>query len=133
MEKKKTPQKKKLTMLTKEAILAADDRKYQDVEVPEWGGAVRVMAMSGTERDAWENTIIDDNGKIVRKANARADLVARCVVDEDGDRMFTEDDIAALGAKSSAALDRVFAVCQKVNNLGGEVVEELVGNSEAGH
>ncbi len=41
-------------LLTKDDILGADDLATEDVEVPEWGGCVRVRALTGTERDAFE-------------------------------------------------------------------------------
>ena len=39
------------TYLTAEAITAAQDPAHEDVHVPEWGGWVRVKALSGAERD----------------------------------------------------------------------------------
>jgi len=38
-------------MLDKSTILAAKDLRTTDIEVPEWGGTVRVKAMSGRERE----------------------------------------------------------------------------------
>ena len=35
-----------MALLTRDEILAADDIKTEDVEVPEWGGDVRVSVMS---------------------------------------------------------------------------------------
>ncbi len=36
--------------LTKDSILKSEDRKYQDIEIPEWGGTVRVQSLTGAER-----------------------------------------------------------------------------------
>jgi len=47
----------KLTLLTKDAILAAEDAVFEDVHVSEWGGTVRVKALSGLERDRFEALI----------------------------------------------------------------------------
>ena len=59
----------------------------------------------------------------------RARLVGLTVIDETGQRLFTDDEVDLLGAKSGAALDRVFAVAQKLNGLSGADVEELSKNS----
>jgi len=45
--------------LNKEQILRADDLKTEEVDVPEWGGSVRVRVLTGTERDAFESSIYD--------------------------------------------------------------------------
>ena len=120
-----------MTLLSKSAILAADDLKTEDVEVPEWGGTVRVRAFSGRERDAFEASLVRGDGKDrkVDLTNMRARLVALTVVDDSGQKVFTQDDVDLLGAKSGAALDRVFSVAQKLNGLSGADVEELTKNS----
>ena len=71
-------------LLTKERILAVDDIVTEDVDVPEWGGTVRVRGLSGTERDAFESSMIERRGKKVETnlTNLRAKLVAASVVDE---------------------------------------------------
>jgi hypothetical protein len=123
-----------LKMLTRSEILDAADLTRELVEVPEWGGALYVRAMTGTERDAFEESIIDvrQNGKGVSAtpvlAAMRAKMCARCIVGEGGERLFTDSDIDALGAKSAAALDRVFAVAQRLNAMGQDDIEELAGN-----
>ena len=118
--------------LTKDQILQADDRKYQDVECPEWAGTVRVRSLSGMERDAFETSVLTGKGKNrdVNLRNLRAKLVALTVVDGIGEALFSEPDIKALGAKNAAALDRVFSVAQQLSGLREEDVEDLVKNSE---
>lgn len=120
------------TYLSRDAILAVDDVQYEDVEVPEWGGRVRVKSLTGKERDALEASMIVGKGKNanVNMSNLRAKLVARAVVDEDGKRLFNDDDIAALGAKSAAALTRVYEVAQRLSGITQEDVDELTKNSE---
>ena len=58
----------------------------------------------------------------------RVDHVGICVVDDAGERLFTDKDAAELGKKSAAALDRVFAVAQRLNGLSPSDVEELTKN-----
>ena len=121
-------------LLTKDAILAANDLVTEDVEVPEWGGTVRVRAISGAERDAFEQAIVTRKGKNVTTnlANIRAKMVALCVVDENGQRLFADKDVLLLGTKSAAALDRVFTVAQQLAGLTDKDVDELAENLEPG-
>jgi hypothetical protein len=121
-------------LLTKDAILAANDLVTEDVEVPEWGGTVRVRTISGAERDAFEQAIVTRKGKNVQTnlANIRAKMVALCVVDENGQRLFADKDVLLLGTKSAAALDRVFTVAQQLAGLTDKDVDELAENLETG-
>jgi hypothetical protein len=118
-----------MSLLTKEQILAAVDKPTQDVGVPEWGGDVRIRTMSASERDKWEGETYGE-GK-VNTVDFRARFVALCIVDEKGDRMFTDADVAQLGEKSAAALQRVFNAAQTLNALTNKDVAELEKNSEA--
>ena len=117
-------------LLSKEQILSAEDLKSEIVEVPEWGGSVKVRMMTGTERDAFETSIFEVKGKDTERnfVDLRAKLVARTLIDENGERLFTDKDIALLGKKSAKALDRVFQVAQQLNGIGKEAVEELTKN-----
>ena len=71
----------------------------------------------------------DGRDRKVDLTNMRARLVGLTVIAETGQRLFTDDEVDLLGAKSGAALDRVFAVAQKLNGLSGADVEELTKNS----
>lgn len=113
-----------MTLLSREAILAYDDSQSEDVEVPEWGGAVRVVGLTGVERDRFEASVVG-NGKKMQLSNLRARLVAMCVVDESGERLFGTADVGALGNKSAAALERVFSAAQRLSGLSEDDVAEL--------
>lgn len=118
-------------ILSHDDILKADDLVTEEVPVPEWNGTVLVKALSGKERDAFEASCLQDRGKqgMVRNiANVHAKLAARCMVNEDGRRLFADNEINALGEKSSAALDRVFEKAAELSRLSDEDVEELAGN-----
>lgn len=121
-------------LLNRVAILAAEDLKTDLVDVAEWGGSVLVRTLTGLERDAFEESCYVGRGKDRREnfANLRARLVALAVVGEDGQRLFTNDDIAALGGKNAAALDRVFEVAQRLSGLRAKDVDDLAGESQPG-
>lgn len=115
-------------MLTRDQILSASDRPTEEVSVPEWGGTVLVRALSGAERDAYESgivTVSNSGTQRVNLANLRARLVAMACVDAEGKRLFSDEDAAALGDKSAAALERVFDAARRLSGLTEGDVEEL--------
>lgn len=117
-------------MLTKEQILAADDLKRERVEVPEWGGHLFVGTITGAARDEFETVIFEPNkSPRERLRNIRARLVALTAVDEEGNLLFSQEDVEALGKKSAGVLDRVFSVAQRLNGLSKEDAENLAKNS----
>ena len=115
-------------MLSKEAILQTDDLPRELVQVPEWGGDVYVSTMTGTQRDAFEQSMQGKKGKL-NLDNVRARFAVLTIVDDQGKRLFTDVDVKALGEKSAAALDRVFAVAQRLNGFSDSDAREIQGNS----
>ena len=91
--------------------------------------------MTGSERDAFESSLIGTGGKDTSKnlRDLRARFASLVIVDESNERLFSEKDVKALGRKSAAALDRVFAAGQRLNGLTNQDVDELAGNSMSDH
>lgn len=116
--------------LSKDDILKAEDIRTREVEVPEWSGSVLVRGMNGTERDAFETSVMVQRGdRYVRDThNARARLIAQCVINDDGTLMFDVRDVEALGAKSAKALDRVFTAAAELSGLSEGDMEEMTAN-----
>ncbi len=115
-------------LLTRDQIVNADDLETRDVEVPEWNGTVRVKALTGRERDEFEQSTVEQkkNGQVKQNlTNFRAKLVALTVVDEDGAKVFTQKDVAYLGLKSAAALQRVFNVAAELSGMSEKDIDEL--------
>lgn len=100
---------------------------HETVEVPEWGGSVIVRGLSGTGRDAFEQTLVKQRGRKTEAnlTNFRAKLMAYSVVDEHDQLLFREEDIPILGRKSAIALERVYAVAMRLSRLSADDVEEL--------
>ena len=107
-------------MLSKGAILAADDIKIKTVEVPEWGGSVGIRVISGTDRDKFEQSYSDKD-----MGNFRVRFLAAALCDENGGRLFTDDEVEELGKKSSLVLNRLFATAFAHCAFTGEAVDEL--------
>lgn len=116
-------------MLTRDEILQAQDLETEDVEVPEWGGTVRVRELTGHERDQFEARVLDeDTPRLEKLKNLRAWVLHFALVNGDGSRLFSKDDVDALAGKSAAILDRLFQVAQRLSKLTPEDVEALAGN-----
>lgn len=113
--------------LNRDDILSADDLRTESVAVPEWGGQVIVRELTGTERDAYESSVVKTDGKKVSvdSTNLRAKLASLSMVGDDGKRLFSEKDVTALGKKSAAALDRVVEVANRLSAIGDAGLEEL--------
>lgn len=112
--------------LNRSQILSAKDLPIEEVAVPEWGGTVFVRGMNGAERDAFELSVIDQKqrGKVDLN-NIRAKLCALTICDESGERIFSENDVAALAKKSAAALSRVFVVAQRLSGMTEDDAREI--------
>lgn len=111
--------KQTAAMLSREAILAADDLKTETVPVPEWGGSVTVRGLSVRALVKWQAKFgfgLEEDGQGSREDIAPS-LVALSVIDEAGGLMFSEDDVEALGAKSPSSIQTVFDACLRVNGL----------------
>lgn len=72
--------------------------RHTTVDVPEWSTQVRVRGLSGSDRDE-----LGRFGDDLRTAW----IVVRCVVDDHGERVFSDDDEGRVGEKSTVALRRV--------------------------
>ena len=120
-----------MTLLSLDQIIGKDDRAHKDVDVPEWGGTVRLQTMSSADRDAYEMEAYRANkdGKASAFENVRARLVSLCWVDEKGELVCSRKDVAALGKKSAKVLNRLWDICRDLNGLSQADAEELEKNS----
>lgn len=113
-------------------IISAVQLKEQRLEVKEWGGFVIIREMTAEARDQYEQSLFTQNekGDIERNMkNARAKMIAACVVGADGKRMFdTDQKIEALGNQPVSIIDPIFEACRKLNAVSDEDIEELAGN-----
>ena len=112
--------------LTREAILSAEDAPLEAVDVPEWGGTLYVRSMNGIERDSFDSWLVEVPAD--ERTNQRGRIVALCACDAEGARLFTDDDINALGHKSAEALSRVADTAMRLNALSASDVEDIAEN-----
>jgi hypothetical protein len=112
-------------MLTKEQILSRP-RITQVVPVPEWGGEVRLQVMGGKDLMDYEAGANDDATVLDRCSR----ILAFTLVDEAGQLLFTEADIAALYEKEGKVVTRLGHLATQLNRLRLQDLEDAEKKSE---
>src|SRR3990172_11370538 len=137
--KKAVNKEPEVRYLSAEEILAIDDRPIEVVHVPEWNTHVRLRGMTGAQRTAYERSLIDpkklaERGRRGRRGRQnmdsmlndenvlkmRAIMLSLCIIDENGDLIFSASQIEALNNKSALVLDRLYEIAQKLNGMSPE-------------
>ncbi len=123
-------------MLNRDQIFEASKKslKREEVDVPEWGGKVLIQEPSSTDRDDYEQSLLEAR-KVGKRMeikpnfrNARARLAVKCIINEDGTRVFKDADAEELGRGSGAVLSRIEKVIKRLGAMDEKDVEELEGN-----
>lgn len=115
-------------VVTRDLILGLVDRKPVAFPVPEWEITIWLRPLSSAERSEWETRIRRADIK-APSVNARELLAVLTISDEEGNRLFTVEDIEALSEKSGAALERIGMRAAEINALRPEDIKELAKKS----
>lgn len=115
--------------LSREEILATSIPE-EVVDVREWGGKVTLRGLTAAERDDYEQDMVetgpDGTVRTKRKlSNVRASLVVRCLVNDEGARVFSDADVELLGAKDAAVIDHLWDVARRLCGMSTEDEEKL--------
>ncbi len=114
-------------MLSRDEILRHSALPTEDLEVPEWGGSVRIRSLTAGERDGFELDMKDARTE-GQKPNIRAALAVRVLVDEQGRNLFTPADAESLATFHAKPLDRVFTVAARLSGITPDDVNDLEKN-----
>lgn len=108
-------------ILSAEAILAQDTRRVEQIEVPEWGGAVRIRAFSKSQYISMQTaTGFDSNGEGGDLEQFQKQMFLHGVEDPK----FTEDQVDALfSGQNGAIVDKVLVAIADLNALGAEAAK----------
>lgn len=101
-------------MLSREAILAADDRPIKTLPVPEWGGEVGYRAMNLGDKREWEELISGD----IKGETLITSMLVKTLCDEQGNPLFTLEDMTALYAKNGEVCSRIYETLATINGIG---------------
>lgn len=125
-----------MALLTKDKVKDAKDFNLEQIDVPEWeeDGFLYVKTVSAHERDQLDNMLFDFNpetGQVSRNAeDFRTKWVLHTACDEEGNLIFSQDDLTWLRKKSSKPIQRVFDASQRLNGVNRREQEK---NSETNH
>lgn len=119
-----------MAFLTREELLRKRPRRTKIVPLPELGGDVTIKALTEGERSRYEASFIDKEGKprMSTIEAARRKLIVACAVDQQGNAIFTESDLAALAEQDSAAMSRIYNEARDLSGFTDHDIEELVAN-----
>jgi hypothetical protein len=108
--------------LTREQILARrNSRKPVREEVPEWGGEVWIRVLSAAD----QVKIAEAGGEA---ALGPARVLVAALVDEDGTRLFTDEDLPELMKEDFPVIMRLFQRAAKVNGLTSAELDEAMAS-----
>jgi hypothetical protein len=117
-------------LLSKEALQKKDDLPTRTVEVPEWGGSVRLRGLSGKKRmqmrrcyDAKTGEIADDE--------VLAKVLVWSMVGADGKPVLTESDVPWLIEKNGVVLVRLAEAVMEMSAMTEKSAAEVKENLPA--
>ena len=114
-------------MLTREEILNTPDLKIVEVEVPEWGGTVKLQELNADAGIALQEEMkkIGDAGS---QSGIRELALVLCAIDDEGAPLFKVEDMDALKKKSNRAINRLGEAAWDLVGLGEANEEQAAGN-----
>jgi hypothetical protein len=116
-----------VAFLGRDDILGADDIAYTDVDVSEWGGMVRIKPLTAMQRTRIQGDmaeIYQSKKGFNRLGKIHLQMIAWCVVDEDGKPIFTPGDVDKLGNKSAAPIQRIRDKIMSISGMDDDATEE---------
>jgi len=115
-------------------LLTPVERPKEVVELPELGEGVSVIVtgMTAKERSEFDQQFVSRKGEPMKKriAEGRERIVVACCRTEDGQRLFTQDDVVQLGKQSCSVIERIVNVAQRLSGMTKDELENAVKNSE---
>jgi len=106
-----TDKKAHKPLLSAKAILDVDDMTFEEVEVPEWGGSIRLRSLTAEEASKFSDEYSKD------RKNAAVRILLMACVDDKGEPLFKPEDLDVLRKKSLKAVIKVQKVAMKMNGL----------------
>lgn len=117
-------------MLSRDSILTANDIPTAVVECPEWGGSVRIRALTLQELSDWKRSLVLKESKRNMKTGSmetdyvidvpnvqrgEVRLIVKAVINEDGKPLFLETDVDTLLQRHTAPLKRLAIEIQRLS------------------
>jgi len=101
--------------------------KTERVDLPEFGedAFVMVHGLTAREKNAHDTSLMKRNWTGIDPSKAKTQkerLVVRCVRDESGQRILTDNDIEAVGEWPADVLNRLFDTANRLSGGGSDSV-----------
>jgi hypothetical protein len=113
-------------ILNRDDVLGSEDIEMIDVEVPEWGGYIRLKTLSAAQAISFIELSQEQRAVILPK------MVVESAVNLDGSPVFKSGDEHLLKGKSLRAFIRLQSTILEMNGLGEKaVVQAKNGSDEA--
>ena len=109
-------------MVDKKMILEMADLAEERVYVKEWDCDITIREMTALERVKFESRLEKDDPLL------RVKLVAYSAVDENGERLFSDDDIPALAGKNFKAIRVLSDAAIRLSRIGQVELEAASEN-----
>ena len=119
----------------KDQLLAAASgkRRFREVSLPVSGLLLRIRSLTEGELSGYHAhvaTAKTDAGRSRRLEGATRRLFALCLVDGDGNRIFSDTESDGLSGMDAADSQRLYDACAEHVGINQRDIEELVKNSE---
>lgn len=115
------PKKKTATtgrVLTLDEIISVQDRPVVDVEVPEWGGVVKIRGLSKGGRQRVRDAAFDAEGNFQAERWEDA-LILEGLVEPE----ITAEEVGQLREKAATAVERIISQISEESKLGQGALE----------
>lgn len=119
--------------LTRNDVTSNKKISITEVEVPEWDGIVCIKELTIEERLAFDAKYTDSEGKFknVNDPEMIYELLRKCLVDEDGNKLFEDSDVEIMKQKSGPVMQRLFLKVININYLSQLSIDETKKKSVA--
>ncbi len=123
--------------VTKSDLLKRNKRRFKLIDLP-GGGQARIRSLSSGEMRDFRRSMLNPQGKLIksRSDNMHELLIAQCLVDDEGNRLFTDEDaMSSSFAEIDGSLVSVLSSeCRSWTGFGTDpdwsAIEDAAKNSE---
>lgn len=115
---------------TREQILSLaglEKRRFMDVDLPVSGLRVRIRSLTEEEYARYQMAVVNTAGKVRtnKLEDAGRRLIALCIVDENGNRLFADNEADKLRSLDNADAQSLYNACLKHNGINRDEEEML--------
>lgn len=116
--------------INREQLLSKAQRRFTTVEI--FGESYRLQSLTEVERSEYEVAALDKDGKVQIKnlKKTRQLLIAKCLIDDDGKRLFGDHETHFIGALDGAICGALYREAMKHCGYDSDDIGAMEKNSE---